>query len=65
MNWSRGYDISCSRRSALSSGRGWRGRSHPRPETISSTGPCHSWIREEMERVEDNYYTYTIEYQNL
>ena len=49
----------------MSSGRGWRGRSHSRPEIVSSTGPCHSWIREEMERVEDYCYTCTTEYQNL
>ena len=40
-------------------------RSHPRPKTVSSTGPCHSWIREEMERVEDYCYTCTTDYQNL
>ena len=30
---------------------------------MSSTGPCHSWIKEEMERVEDYGNTCTTEYQ--
>ena len=49
----------------MSSGRGWRGTAHPRPEIVSSTGPSHAWIREEMERVDDYYYTCTTKYQNL
>ena len=35
------------------------------PKTVPSTGPGHAWIREEMERVEDFYYTCKIEYENL
>ena len=42
---------SSSSRSTLPGGRGWRGRAHPRPKIIPSTGPGHAWIREEMERI--------------
>ena len=49
----------------LLSSRGWRGRAHPRPKTVPSTGPGHAWIREEMERVEDFCYTYKPKYQKL
>ena len=30
---------------------------------MSSTGPCHSWIKEKMKRVEDYCNTCTTEYQ--
>ena len=61
----RGCNSSCSKRIAMSNGRGWIGRAHPRSETVPSTGPSHAWIREEAERVEDFCYTYTTEYQKL
>ena len=42
---------------------GWRGKAHPRPKIVPSTGPGHAWIREEVDRVEDLCYTCKPKYQ--
>ena len=35
---------SCSKRRAPPGGMGWRGKAHPRPKTMPSMGPSHTWV---------------------